>query len=71
MWIIFGDGSFGYSLIEFDTMVRHNIPVIAVIGNDAGWTQIAREQVPMFNSSTACDLLVCSSNIKYEFFNIF
>jgi thiamine pyrophosphate-dependent acetolactate synthase large subunit-like protein len=29
--------------------VRHGIPVIAVVGNDAGWTQIAREQVKMLN----------------------
>ena len=43
--MIFGDGSVGYSLVEFDTFARHNIPVIAVVGNDAGWTQIAREQV--------------------------
>jgi acetolactate synthase-1/2/3 large subunit len=34
-----------YSLAEFDTFARHGIPVIAVVGNDAGWTQIAREQV--------------------------
>jgi acetolactate synthase-1/2/3 large subunit len=45
IWMIFGDGSVGYSLVEFDTFARHNIPVIAVVGNDAGWTQIAREQV--------------------------
>jgi acetolactate synthase-1/2/3 large subunit len=45
VWMIFGDGSVGYSLVEFDTFARHNIPVIAVVGNDAGWTQIAREQV--------------------------
>jgi acetolactate synthase-1/2/3 large subunit len=44
-WIIFGDGACGYGLAEFDTFVRHRIPVIAVVGNDAGWTQIAREQV--------------------------
>jgi len=47
IWILFGDGSVGYALAEFDTFVRHNIPVIAVVGNDAGWTQIAREQVKM------------------------
>ena len=47
IWVIFGDGSVGYALAEFDTFVRHNIPVIAVVGNDAGWTQIAREQVKM------------------------
>jgi acetolactate synthase-1/2/3 large subunit len=46
VWIIYGDGAAGFSLIEFDTFVRHGLPVIAVVGNDAGWTQIAREQVP-------------------------
>jgi thiamine pyrophosphate-dependent acetolactate synthase large subunit-like protein len=45
IWMLFGDGSVGYSLAEFDTFARHGIPVIAVVGNDAGWTQIAREQV--------------------------
>ena len=49
IWVLFGDGSVGYALAEFDTFVRHNIPVIAVVGNDAGWTQIAREQVKMLH----------------------
>ena len=49
VWIIYGDGACGYSLTEFDTFVRHGIPVIAVVGNDAGWTQIAREQVKMLH----------------------
>jgi acetolactate synthase-1/2/3 large subunit len=47
VWLIWGDGASGYGLAEFDTLVRHGIPVIAVVGNDAGWTQIAREQVKM------------------------
>jgi thiamine pyrophosphate-dependent acetolactate synthase large subunit-like protein len=47
VWIIFGDGACGYGLVEFDTFVRHRVPVIAVVGNDAAWTQIAREQVKM------------------------
>lgn len=47
VWLIYGDGSAGYSLAEFDTFVRHQIPVIAVVGNDACWSQIAREQVEM------------------------
>ena len=33
-------------------------PVLALVGNDAGWTQIAREQAPLFGSSVACDLAV-------------
>ena len=45
VWLLYGDGSAAYSLAEFDSCVRHGLPVIAVIGNDAGWTQIAREQV--------------------------
>lgn len=56
VWIIYGDGSLGYSVAEFDTFKRHNLPVIALVGNDACWTQIAREQVPMFKSSVACNL---------------
>ena len=49
VWIIFGDGACGYGLVEFDSFVRHGIPVIAIVGNDAGWTQIAREQVKMLH----------------------
>jgi acetolactate synthase-1/2/3 large subunit len=47
VWLVWGDGASGYGLAEFDTFVRHGIPVIAVVGNDACWTQIAREQVKM------------------------
>jgi thiamine pyrophosphate-dependent acetolactate synthase large subunit-like protein len=45
VWILYGDGSVGFTINEFDTFVRHQLPVIAVVGNDAGWTQIARDQV--------------------------
>jgi acetolactate synthase-1/2/3 large subunit len=45
VWIIYGDGSAAYSIAEFDTYVRHGLPVIAVVGNDASWAQIAREQI--------------------------
>ena len=52
-WIVFGDGACGYGLAEFDSFVRQGIPVIAVVGNDAGWTQIAREQVKMLGDDVA------------------
>lgn len=32
-----GDGTAGYHIMEFDTAIRHNVPFVAVIGNDAGW----------------------------------
>jgi thiamine pyrophosphate-dependent acetolactate synthase large subunit-like protein len=56
VWAIFGDGACGWSLAEFETFVRHGIPVIAVVGNDAGWTQIAREQVKMLGDDVAVTL---------------
>nr|XP_039256556.1 2-hydroxyacyl-CoA lyase 2-like [Styela clava] len=57
VWIIYGDGSLGYSVAEFDTFTRHKLPVIALVGNDACWTQISRDQVPIFGSNVACGLL--------------
>lgn len=56
VWILYGDGSFGYSLAEVDTFVRHGVPVIAVVGNDAGWTQIAREQEEILGDDVATTL---------------
>ncbi|MFN3335168.1 MAG: thiamine pyrophosphate-dependent enzyme, partial [Caldilinea sp.] len=41
---------------EFDTFVRHAAPVIAVVGNDASWSQIAREQVEMLGDPVATEL---------------
>lgn len=56
VWLIWGDGSSGYSLMEFDSFKRHGTPVIAVIGNDACWSQIARDQVTLLGLPTACNL---------------
>lgn len=56
VWLLYGDGSCGYSLAEFDSYARHGIPVIAVVGNDAGWTQIAREQVGIFGTALSTEL---------------
>jgi thiamine pyrophosphate-dependent acetolactate synthase large subunit-like protein len=56
VWIIYGDGSAAYSLMEYDTFVRHKLPVIAVIGNDACWSQIARDQVEALKSDCAMNL---------------
>uniref|UniRef100_A0A6J0TM58 2-hydroxyacyl-CoA lyase 2 n=1 Tax=Pogona vitticeps TaxID=103695 RepID=A0A6J0TM58_9SAUR len=56
VWILYGDGSLGFSVMEFDTFVRHKTPVIALVGNDACWSQISREQVPMLGSNVACGL---------------
>lgn len=54
--ILYGDGSAGYSIMEFDTFVRHKLPVGAIIGNDACWTQIYRDQVEFLKDDVACML---------------
>jgi acetolactate synthase-1/2/3 large subunit len=42
--IIYGDGSFGFNGMEFDTAVRFNLPIIGIVGNDAAWGQMMRPQ---------------------------
>jgi acetolactate synthase-1/2/3 large subunit len=44
--IINGDGSFGLNGFEFDTAIRFNLPIVSIVGNDAGWGQI---RVPVEN----------------------
>ncbi len=39
-----GDGSFGFNCMEFDTAVRHNIPIVCVINNDGAWGMIKHGQ---------------------------
>ena len=56
VWIIYGDGACAFSLAEFDTFVRHKLPVIAIVGNDSSWQQIAREQVAMLGSDIGTNL---------------
>ncbi len=53
VWLLWGDGSSAYTLAEFDTCARLGLPVIAVVGNDAGWTQIAREQMEILGDDCA------------------
>ena len=68
IWLVYGDGAAGYTLQEFDTFVRHGLPVIAVVGNDAGWTQIARDQIPLFNDDVATQLRYTDYHIVAEGF---
>ncbi len=57
LWLIYGDGSSAYSLAEFDTCVRHGLAPIAVIGTDASWAQIARDQIEILGDDVATTLL--------------
>ena len=37
VFVMVGDGAFGYHAMEMDTALRYNIPVIVIVGNDARW----------------------------------
>ncbi|MCY3784080.1 MAG: thiamine pyrophosphate-binding protein [Chloroflexi bacterium] len=54
-----GDGTIGFHLLEFDTAVRHGLPFVAVVGNDAGWNAERRLQARTYGDDRifACDLL--------------
>jgi acetolactate synthase-1/2/3 large subunit len=56
IWAIYGDGALGFSLAEFDTFVRHRVPVVAVVGNDGKWAQIARDQVEVLHDDVGTGL---------------
>ena len=42
--LLLGDGAFGFSGMEFDTMARHGLPVVGIMGNNGIW---ALEHHPM------------------------
>jgi acetolactate synthase I/II/III large subunit len=51
-----GDGAFGFSGMEFDTLARHGVNVVAVMGNNGIW---ALEKHPMeflYGYSVAAEL---------------
>src|SRR4051794_5315432 len=61
--LLLGDGAFGFSGMEFDTMARHEIPVVAIIGNNGIW---ALEHHPMkflYGYSMAAEL---AAETRYE-----
>ena len=52
-----GDGAFGFQAMEFDTAVRHNLPVVVVLGNDAAWGIDRQIQLGLYGRPVATDLL--------------
>ncbi|MGN6257174.1 MAG: acetolactate synthase [Solirubrobacterales bacterium] len=54
--LLLGDGAFGFAGMEFDTMSRHGLPVVGVMGNNSIW---ALEHHPMkflYGYSVAAEL---------------
>jgi acetolactate synthase-1/2/3 large subunit len=54
--LLSGDGAFGFSAMEFDTLVRHRIPVVCVVGNNGIWALEKHPMQNMLGTSIAADL---------------
>lgn len=48
---IVGDGSVGLNIQEFDTMVRHNLPVLTIVLNNKAWGMCVHGQRSMFGGN--------------------
>ena len=47
---VMGDGAFGLNGLDFDTLVRFEIPAVLVVGNDGAWGEIRVPQVGMYGA---------------------
>lgn len=54
--LLAGDGAFGFSAMEFDTMARHRIPVVCVVCNDGIWALEKHTMENLLGSAIAADL---------------
>ena len=59
VFALMGDGTFGYHALELDTALRYQIPVVAIVGNDARWNAEYQLQIQHYGEDRAvgCGLL--------------
>ncbi len=59
IFVLSGDGAFGYHALELDTALRYNLPIIAIVGNDARWNAEQQLQIQKYGADrvVGCDLL--------------
>ena len=58
---ISGDGALGIHLMEFDTAVRHRLPILVVVSNNAGWGIERNSQVADFGADRVIGTLLRDS----------
>jgi acetolactate synthase-1/2/3 large subunit len=54
--LLLGDGAFGFAGLEFDTLVRHGIPAVGVMGNNGIWALEKHPMEAIYGYSVAADL---------------
>jgi len=57
VFMLSGDGAFGFNAMEFDTAVRHQLNIVAIIGNDSAWGIDRQIQLGLYGRAVATDLL--------------
>ena len=55
--LMLGDGAAGFSLMDVDTLVRHRLPVVMVVGNNGMWGLEKHPMQMMFGYDVAAELL--------------
>lgn len=55
--VLTGDGAFGFNGMELDTAVRHNLPLVVIVGNDSIWGIDYHQQEQIFGKTIATELL--------------
>ena len=56
VFMVTGDGAFGFNGMEFDTAVRHGLNIVAIIGNDSAWGIDRQIQLGLYGRAVATDL---------------
>jgi acetolactate synthase-1/2/3 large subunit len=54
--LLLGDGAAGFSLMDVDTLVRHRLPVVMVVGNNGVWGLEKHPMQLLFGYDVAADL---------------
>ena len=57
VFMLSGDGAFGFNAMEFDTAVRHKLNIVALLGNDSAWGIDRQIQLGLYGRPVATDLL--------------
>jgi acetolactate synthase-1/2/3 large subunit len=61
--LMLGDGAFGFSGMELDTLARHGIPVVAVMGNNGIWALEKHPMEAIYGYSVVAEL---RPNTRYD-----
>ena len=56
VFLFIGDGAFGFYAMEYDTAMRHNLAITAIMGNDAAWGIDRNFQLAYYGRAVGTDL---------------